>query len=226
MSYISINSLYFLCCFVIFITNVNNVKIRIREAQKFQTDWFYMKHGYSKSCYSKHFRNNKNLQLNIKKFVHHQNDEIKYNERYFYSLININNLKLNLKNLMQKYCFFFNTNEENNIVHPLKNCRWKITVYNFLLKNKNSFYIYIYENGKIKTSENLEGIWFYNNYHITWCIEYEDKKVYYTAELLWNNDKSRMIKGIIYKESKNKNSFLPSYFFRKILGSFDGQIQS
>ncbi|SOV24349.1 conserved Plasmodium protein, unknown function [Plasmodium sp. DRC-Itaito] len=136
-----------------------------------------------------------------------------------YSLIKFKTLK----RLINKWLLL---NNEENIIHPLKNCRWKITVYNFFLQKKGSFYVHLYEDGRVKTSDNLEGTWYFNNYYLTWVIEYEDRRVFYTAELFWNQEKSKMIKGIIYKEKKKNNSFIPSYMFRKILGSFSGRIEN
>ncbi|CDU20119.1 conserved Plasmodium protein, unknown function [Plasmodium yoelii] len=146
-----------------------------------------------------------------------------YRKRNIYSTIEIRKLT----NLIKKKINNFLKNDQdnnNNNIHPLKNTLWKINTYNCLFQKKKSFYIYIYENGTVKTSDNLTGYWFYDKYYITWCIEYPDRKVYHTSELVWNNEESKMVKGIIYEEMK-KTKFFPPYMFRKILCSFDGSIQ-
>ncbi|CAI7722052.1 hypothetical protein PVIIG_05060 [Plasmodium vivax India VII] len=114
--------------------------------------------------------------------------------------------------------------EESAEVHPLKNCRWEITTFNFLLQKRTSFLLHIHDNGMVKTSDHLQGTWFYSNYHLTWSVDLADRRVYYTAELLWNGEKSKLVKGIIYEERKRRRFFLPAYFFRKILGSFEGRV--
>ncbi|SOS80418.1 conserved Plasmodium protein, unknown function [Plasmodium sp. gorilla clade G1] len=140
-------------------------------------------------------------------------------KKKYYSFIKFKTLR----RLINKW---FLLNNDEHIIHPLKNCLWKITVYNFFLQKKDSFYVHLYEDGRVKTSNNLEGRWYFNNYYLTWVIEYEDRRVFYTAELFWNQEKSKMIKGIIYQETKKNNSFIPSYMFRKILGSFSGKIEN
>ncbi|GAW82263.1 hypothetical protein, conserved [Plasmodium gonderi] len=142
----------------------------------------------------------------------------------YYCVTNIKNWTENIKKLINKYGSSQSNKEEKIAIHPLKNCRWEITTYNFFLQKNSSFFIHIYDNGKVKTSDNMEGTWFYNNYYLTWFIEYDNRRIYYTAELLWNGDKSKLTKGIIYEEKKKRRFFLPSYFFRKVLGSFDGKI--
>ncbi|SCP05461.1 conserved Plasmodium protein, unknown function [Plasmodium ovale] len=209
---------------------VNGLKIEKKickqmrgNTQLFEGDPFGRSHSWQK--YTKKgyfFRKNNSLHHNDMKKKEKKKKEI-CNAIPFCS-IKIPNWKIHLKRIIQKYVLLKNDKETDNTIHPLKNCLWEINIYNFFLQKQTSFHIYIYENGKIKTSDNLEGTWFYDNYHITWCVEHEDRKVYYTAELLWNNENSKLIKGIIYEEKKKKRSFLPSSFFRKILGSFEGKI--
>ncbi|CAD2098828.1 hypothetical protein YYG_03047 [Plasmodium vinckei petteri] len=164
-------------------------------------------------------KKNKNKYFSIGSTILYLKDN-EYRKRNIYSAIEIKKIKNLIKKNINK---FLKNDQDINNIHPLKNSLWKINTYNCLLQKKKTFYIRIYENGTIKTSDNLTGYWFYDNYHITWCIEYPDRKVYHTAELVWNNEQSKMVKGVIYEETK-KTRFLPSYMFRKILCSFDGSI--
>ncbi|EUD67615.1 hypothetical protein C922_01800 [Plasmodium inui San Antonio 1] len=134
------------------------------------------------------------------------------------------NWKEGVKKLVTTWGLLQTKGEDSEEVHPLKNCRWEITTFNFLMQKRSSFFLHIHENGAVKMSNHLEGTWFYSNYHLTWTIEHPDRRVYYTAELLWNGDKSKLVKGIIYEEQKRRRFFLPAYFFRKILGSFEGRV--
>ncbi|CRH01771.1 conserved Plasmodium protein, unknown function [Plasmodium relictum] len=196
---------------IIHIANVCNIKIATIDCKKLEI--------YNKNSYKNHWKyKNRKFFLKIKNSLSIKKLKT---SRSFYYLIKIKSWKENFKNLLHRYGFYDNQN-----IHPLKNCLWEITTYNFFLQKQKSFFIHILENGKVKISENLVGEWNYNNYYITWYIEYKNKKVYYTAELLWNYEKSRMIKGIIYEEKKKKNSFLPSSLFRKIVGSFEGRINN
>lgn len=107
-----------------------------------------------------------------------------YRKRNIYSTIEIRKLK----NLIKKKINNFLKNDQYiNNIHPLKNTLWKINTYNCLFQKKKTFYIYIYENGTVKTSDGLTGYWFYDKYHITWCIEYPDRKVYHTSEVKLTN---------------------------------------
>ncbi|CAA9990020.1 conserved Plasmodium protein, unknown function [Plasmodium knowlesi strain H] len=134
------------------------------------------------------------------------------------------NWKDDVKKLVNRWGLLKTNREESTEVHPLKNCRWEITTFNFLLQKKSSFFIHINENGTVKMPDDLQGTWSYSNYYLTWTVEHEDRRVYYTAELIWNADKSKLVKGIIYEEKKRQRFFLPAYFFRKILGSFEGRV--
>ncbi|KJP86297.1 hypothetical protein AK88_04016 [Plasmodium fragile] len=134
------------------------------------------------------------------------------------------NWKEGVKKIMNKWGVLEKNKEESPEVHPLTNCRWEITTFNFLLQKKTSFFLHIHENGTVKMSDDVQGTWVYSNYYLTWIVEHEDRRVFYTAELLWNGDKSKLVKGIIYEEKKGRRFFLPAYFFRKILGSFEGRV--
>ncbi|ANQ10231.1 Uncharacterized protein PCOAH_00042830 [Plasmodium coatneyi] len=138
----------------------------------------------------------------------------------------LTNWKEGAKKLVNRWGLVKTNKEENTEVHPLKNCRWEITTFNFLLQKKTSFFIHINENGTVKMPNDVQGTWSYSNYYLTWTVEHPDRRVYYTAELLWNGDKSKLVKGIIYEEKKRRRFFLPAYFFRKILGSFEGRVAS
>ncbi|VWU51332.1 conserved protein, unknown function [Hepatocystis sp. ex Piliocolobus tephrosceles] len=202
---------------------------------KILTIKFCKKHCFNKK--EKYIYKNNLLTINsslLNIYTKKNEKKEKRRKKYYYSSIkelNFNkdlNIKIHkqITKLINKI-LFYNKKDEAITIHPLKNCIWKINTYNFFLKKQKTFYIYIYEDGHIKTSDNLKGTWFYNDYYLTWCIEDDEKKIYYTAELLWNNEKSKMIKGIIYEEKKKKEKcFIPSYFFRKILGSFDGTIHT
>ncbi|GAB67757.1 hypothetical protein PCYB_123230 [Plasmodium cynomolgi strain B] len=135
------------------------------------------------------------------------------------------NWKEGVNKLVSTWRLLLQTNQqESKEVHPLKDCRWEITTFNFLLQKKASFFLHIHDNGTVTMSNDMQGTWFYSNYYLTWSVEYADRRVYYTAELLWNGEKSKLIKGIIYEEQKRRRFFLPAYFFRKILGSFEGRV--
>ncbi|CRG95027.1 conserved Plasmodium protein, unknown function [Plasmodium gallinaceum] len=202
--------------YIICIANVSIIKIAITDCKKLKKINYK---NYYKNHYKYNYNNKKNIFLRIKNpFFSIQ--KLKTN-RNLHSFINIKSWKEDLKHFLHKYGIYNNQN-----IHPLKNCLWEITIYNFFLQKQKSFFIYIFEDGNLKTSENLYGKWSYNNYYITWYIEEKNKKVYYTAELLWNYENSKMVKGIIYEEKKKTSSFLPSSIFRKIIGSFEGKINS
>lgn len=144
------------------------------------------------------------------------------NETKTYCILKIKELKNNLKNVLKKKWDFFFSNISDENIDPFKNCCWEITVYNFFLKKKKKVFVNFLENGEVNTSDNLYGMWNYDNSYITWFVKEGNKKVFYTAELIWNGKMSKMIKGIIYEEKKRK--FLPDYLFRRITGSFVGTI--